>query len=666
VPLLVQKFGGSSVAGPERILAAARRAIEAHREGAQVVVVVSACGDTTDVLIDMARQITARPPARELDMLLATGEQASVALLAMAVESLGVPAVSFTGAQIGIVTDSFHTRARIKNISTERVLRALDQGKIAIVAGFQGVDHQDEITTLGRGGSDTTAVALAAVLGADTCEIYTDVEGIATADPRIVADARKIDRISYDEMLELASLGAKVMHSRSIEFAKKHGIPVHVRSSFSDAQGSWIAADGDARRLGWSVTGAAMVGEEARITLHGLKDHPASFERLFQKIAEAHISVDMILKNIIHEGSAKVSFTVATDDFDQALEAAEAAAAELGADGVVHDRDVAKVSVVGLGMRTHFGVAATMLEALADAGIGVQTVTTGEIKISVLVERAAATQALQVVHRAFGLDAAIEGEAAPFTPRQVHKMRPQSVGDGGCASVKPASAQSTAGLERLVISGVELDDRQGRVTVLDMPDRPGFAARILRQVADENILVDTIVQNVSLVGTPNFSFTVPRREVARAARAAASVVGPGRVVTEPSVAKISVIGVGMRSHTGVAALMFRAVARRDIDISMINTSEMSINVITGSRSGPTARNCLNEAFMQLDPPSRELDGQAKPVVNATAQLAASSAKPSLVLLHHFSCWRRSFDAIERPHVRRLHRRADDAVPQRRG
>ena len=250
MPLLVQKFGGTSVADSDKILAAARRAIQAHNRGDQVLVVVSARGHTTDELIALAKEITENPPAREMDMLLSTGEQVSVALMAMAIESLGVPAISFTGAQIGLVTDSFHTKARIRNISTERMVQALGEGKIVIVAGFQGVDENYNITTLGRGGSDTTAVALAAVLGADGCEIYTDVDGVYTTDPRIVPEARKIDRISYDEMLELASLGAGVMHSRSIEFAKKYGVPIHVRSSFSDAPGTWIVDERDARRLG--------------------------------------------------------------------------------------------------------------------------------------------------------------------------------------------------------------------------------------------------------------------------------------------------------------------------------------------------------------------------------------------------------------------------------
>ena len=387
MPLLVQKFGGTSLADSGKILAAARRAIQAHKRGDQVLVVVSARGHTTDELIELAKEITENPPAREMDMLLATGEQVSVALMAMAIDSLGVPAISFTGAQIGLVTDSFHTKARIRNISTERMVQALDEGKIVIVAGFQGVDEHYNITTLGRGGSDTTAVALAAVLGAAGCEIYTDVDGVYTTDPRIVPEARKIDRISYDEMLELASLGAGVMHSRSIEFAKKYGVPIHVRSSFSDASGTWIVDERDAERLGAPVTGAALAKDEARITIRGVPDRPGVVHAVFRTIAAAKIVVDMIVQNVSRGGTTEVSFTVAKGDLPETLRAAEAAAREIGATSVTHDSEVAKISVVGLGMRTHTGVATTLFEVLAAAGINIQMITTSEIKISVLVDR---------------------------------------------------------------------------------------------------------------------------------------------------------------------------------------------------------------------------------------------------------------------------------------
>ena len=428
-------------------------------------------------------------------MLLSTGEQVSVALLAMAIESLGVPAISFTGAQIGLVTDSFHTKARIKNISSDRMATALAEGKIVIVAGFQGVDENYNITTLGRGGSDTTAVALAAVLGAGACEIYTDVDGVYTTDPRMVPEAAKIDRISYDEMLELASLGAGVMHSRSIEFAKKYGVPIHVRSSFSDAPGTWIVGEEDARRLGVAVTGAALAKDEARITILGVPDRPGVVHSLFLTIARANIVVDMIVQNVATEGATEVSFTVAKGDLPETLRAAEAAAREIGATGVTHDADVAKVSVIGLGMRTHTGVATTMFEAIAAAGINIQMITTSEIKISVLVDRASAVPALRAVHKAFLLD---EVHARPQPGFTASKSTTRAM------KLVPLADQDAVtrdqGMEDLVIAGVELDETQGRITLFDVPDRPGYAARIFQAIANAGVFVDMIVQNVSQDG----------------------------------------------------------------------------------------------------------------------------------------------------------------------
>ena len=309
--LIVQKIGGTSVADCEKIVAAARKAIRAQREGHQVVMVVSAMGKNTDVLVDLAQQVSDNPPAREMDMLLSTGEQVSVALMAMAIDALGSKAVSLTGAQIGIRTDSTHTKARIRSIETSRVKQLLDAGNIVIAAGFQGIDENLNITTLGRGGSDTTAVALAAVLDADTCEIYTDVDGVYTTDPRVLPEARRVPQIAYDEMLELASLGAGVMHSRSIEFAKKFGVPIHVRSSFTDIPGTLIVQDPESRtRL---VSGAAITKREARITLAGVPDEPGISLELFRRIAAKAISVDMIVQNISSDGKANISFTVPHD-----------------------------------------------------------------------------------------------------------------------------------------------------------------------------------------------------------------------------------------------------------------------------------------------------------------------------------------------------------------
>jgi aspartate kinase len=596
VPLLVQKFGGTSVADSDKILAAARRAIQAHGRGDQVLVVVSARGHTTDELIGLAKEITENPPAREMDMLLSTGEQVSVALLAMAIESLGVPAISFTGAQIGLVTDSFHTKARIRNISPERMVQALSEGKIVIVAGFQGVDENYNITTLGRGGSDTTAVALAATLGADCCEIYTDVDGVYTTDPRIVPEARKIDRISYDEMLELASLGAGVMHSRSIEFAKKYGVPIHVRSSFSDAPGTWIVDEQGAKRLGVPVTGAALAKDEARITIRGVPDRPGVVYTIFRTIAGANIVVDMIVQNVATGGTTEVSFTVGKGDLAATLQAAQTAAAEIGASGVTHDSDVAKISAVGLGMRTHTGVATTMFDALANAGVNIQMITTSEIKISVLVDRSAAAAALRAVHRAFVLDQ-IDGAVPSAVASRPAAMKLVPLAD---ADIDPSSdggmiEPRKSGMEDLVIGGVELDESQARVALFHLPDRPGYAARVFRAIAEAGVFVDMIVQNVGTEGDSLLSFTVPRAATERAAEAVKSV-GAVSVSVEPALAKLSVVGVGMRTHTGVATRMFAALAERGININLINTSEVRINICTDITRGQEGLECLKRAF----------------------------------------------------------------------
>ena len=587
----MQKFGGTSVADSNKILAAARRTIQAHHRGEQVLVVVSARGHTTDELIALAREITDRPPAREMDMLLATGEQVSVALMAMAIESLGVPAISFTGAQIGLVTDSFHTKARIKNISNDRMTQALAEGKVVIVAGFQGMDENYNITTLGRGGSDTTAVALAAVLGASACEIYTDVDGVYTTDPRIVPEAGKIDRISYDEMLELASLGAGVMHSRSVEFAKKYGVPIHVRSSFSDAPGTWIVGEQDARRLGVAVTGAALAKDEARITILGVPDRPGVVHLLFQTIARANIVVDMIVQNVATDGATEVSFTVARGDLAETLRAAAAAANQIGARGVTHDAEVAKVSVIGLGMRTHTGVATAMFEAIAAAGINIQMITTSEIKITLLVDRAAAVSALRAVHKTFLLDEVHARPQLTFFPAgsttRAMKLVPLADPD--------ANGPREQGMEDLVITGVELDETQGRITLYDVPDRPGYAARVFQAIADAGVFVDMIVQNVSQDGQCVLSFTVPREAVNRAAEAITPIAG-GQISIEPAMAKLSVIGVGMRTHTGVATRMFGALADRSININLINTSEIRINVGTDVAKGKEGLDCLRKVF----------------------------------------------------------------------
>ena len=407
--IVVQKFGGTSVATAGKIKRAAARAVAAKRAGKQVVVVVSARGDLTDELIALAREITDRPSAREMDQLLATGEQQSIALVAMAIHAAGEPAISFTGGQVGLVTDGVHTKARIQSIDAVRMRRELAAGSIVIVAGFQGVDAAQNITTLGRGGSDTTAVALAAGLkaaGEDdvVCEIFTDVNGVYTADPRKVPGARKLDVVSYEEMLELASLGAGVMHSRAVEFGKKYDIPIYVRSSFNDAEGTLITKEAD-NMEGIVVRGAALTKDLVKVTVRDVPDRPGMAAQVFQRIAAANIVVDDIIQNISHEGQTDLSFTAAGTDADAVREVAEALVRDLGAGGVEIDDGVAKVSIVGVGMRSHTGVAGKMFGALADAKINIQMISTSEIKVSCIIGRDQAEAALRAVHDEFDLGA---------------------------------------------------------------------------------------------------------------------------------------------------------------------------------------------------------------------------------------------------------------------
>ena len=592
--LIVQKFGGTSVADSEKILAAARKAIRTQQEGHQVVMVVSAMGKNTDLLVDLAREVSERPPAREMDMLLSTGEQVSVALMAMAIDSLGSQAVSLTGGQIGIRTDSTYTKARIISISTERLQHHLDAGRIVIAAGFQGIDENLDITTLGRGGSDTTAVALAAVLHADACEIYTDVDGVYTTDPRNLPEARRLSQVSYDEMLELASLGAGVMHSRSIEFAKKFGVPIHVRSSFTDIPGTMIVEQSEAP--GRAVSGAALTRNEARVSVCGVPDIPGTSYEIFSRVAKKNVSVDMIVQNVGDEGRADISFTVPRDELDVTLEALQEARDSLGSFAVSHDDQVAKVSVVGKGMAFRPGVAGQMFRSLADAAINIQMITTSEIKISTLIPRDQALAGLRVVHHEFRLDR--EPEPSELEP-------PEWLGQ-----TEPPSRDALAvveqlrGMEELTIDDISLDSSQGRVTIFGVPDTPGVAAHVFQDIAAAGISVDMIVQSCPIGGSANMSFTVPKASVAdsvavvqRLTRSFPSL----RVTSSPDVAKLSVSGIGLRSHTGVAIRMFRALAESRINVAMINTSEVRVNVVVDGSQGPASLHCLQESFADVFP-----------------------------------------------------------------
>jgi len=401
--LLVQKFGGSSLATPEKVLKAARRATDEYEHGNQVVMVCSAQGDYTDRLIALAEEIHPNPQPREMDMLLAVGEQMSIALMAIAIHRLGYSAISLTGAQAGIRTDSVSSKARIRTIHVGRLLRELEKGQIVIVAGFQGTDSRNNITTLGRGGSDTTAVALAAALGAERCDIFTDVDGVYTADPRLVPEARWLPAIDYDELLELASLGARVMHARAVELAKRFDVPFRVRSSLDHTEGT-LVKDLTGEMESVDVRAAALETKEAKITMRHVPDQPGIAATIFSEIARAHVNVDMIVQNVSESGRADVSFTVPEDDLDRTLNVARKLAERFGGAEVDADRNIAKLSVVGIGMRSHSGVAEKMFRALADEKINILMISTSEIKISCVIEGDAGTRALQAVHRAFGLE----------------------------------------------------------------------------------------------------------------------------------------------------------------------------------------------------------------------------------------------------------------------
>jgi len=400
--LIVQKYGGSSVANIDRIKSVAERIARYRKKGHSLVVVVSALGDTTDELMQLAHGITSSPSERELDMLISTGEQVSVALLAMAMHKKGIDAISFTGAQVGIITDRSHTKARIIDVSADRIKKALKQGKVVIVAGFQGVNLDQEITTLGRGGSDMTAVALAATLKASVCEIYTDVEGVYTADPRVVKDAQKLSCISYEEMLELASLGAQVMQARSMEVAKKFSVPLHIRSSFSNKAGTIISKEVKAME-DVLVSGIAADKKEAKVTICDVPDRPGVAARIFRDLADNNINVDMIIQNISRTGCTDVSFTMPVEESGRARQVIQRIVKDVKAKEVIYNRDIAKISIVGIGMRSHSGVAAKMFEALASKKINIDMISTSEIKISCVIDKKRSQDAVKTLHRAFKL-----------------------------------------------------------------------------------------------------------------------------------------------------------------------------------------------------------------------------------------------------------------------
>jgi aspartate kinase len=400
--LVVQKYGGTSVGDAERIKRVAERVVAAADSGQRVCVVVSAMNQSTDELLDLAAQVSPTPHARELDMLLTAGERISMALLSMAIINLGREAVSFTGSQAGIVTDTTHGKARIVEVRARRVLEALDAGKIVIVAGFQGVSTEYDVTTLGRGGSDTTAVALAAALRADACEIFTDVDGVFTADPRIVSEARKLHAVSYEEMLELAAAGARVLMLRSVEYARNYGVLLHVRSSFTGEDGTWIREE-DVRMERAIISGVAHDVSESKVTILGVPDVPGVAARVFRPLADEGVNVDMIVQNVSADGRTDISFTLPDEDLTRAEPVLEKTAKEVGAEGLETDRDIAKVSLVGAGMKTHPGVAVDMFDALSEAGINIDIISTSSIRVSCVVRASEVERAVRAVHDKFQL-----------------------------------------------------------------------------------------------------------------------------------------------------------------------------------------------------------------------------------------------------------------------
>ena len=403
--LIVQKYGGTSVGNPERILNVAKRLLETQREGNSVVAVVSAMSGVTDSLIKLAKEVSPKPPEREMDVLLSTGEQTTMALTAMAIQAMGGKAVSLTGAQAGIVTNGIHTKAKISNITPDQIRKHLDRNEIVIIAGFQGETEEGDITTLGRGGSDLTAIAVASAIGADICQIFTDVDGVYTCDPRIVPTASKIQEISYDEMLEMASSGSKVMQSRSVEFAKKFGVIFEVRSSFNSNPGT-IVKEETAGMEQVVVRGVSVERNQAKVTVAQVPDKPGCAARLFTALADAHVMVDVIVQNVSESGSTDISFTMNRDELDKIGDLVDCVAAEIGAGKVTKQGGIAKLSVVGIGMRTHSGVAAKLFEALAKGGINIQMISTSEIKIAVILDEEKIADAAKLAHTAFGLDAA--------------------------------------------------------------------------------------------------------------------------------------------------------------------------------------------------------------------------------------------------------------------
>ncbi len=602
--LIVQKYGGTSVGTVERIQAVAQRVLQTVKAGNSVVVVLSAMGKTTDGLVKLANDISKNPSRREMDMLLSTGEQVTIALLSMALQELGQPATSLTGAQVGIVTEPSHSRARILNIETERMERHLRSGEVVVVAGFQGISSAVdlEITTLGRGGSDTSAVALAAALRADACEIYTDVPGILTADPRLVPDAQLMTEITADEMLELASLGAKVLHPRAVEIARNYGVMLVVRSSWTDDLGTRVVSPVPQPR---SLTGLEIAHpvdavefdtDQAKVALLRIPDCPGIAARLFGEIASQNLDVDLIIQSI-HEGNTNdIAFTVTKKSLNRAEAVAAAIAPAFRTDSnpqsaeaeVMVERQMAKVSISGAGMIGRPGVAAQMFETLADAGVNLEMISTSEVQVSCAIRAVDCDRAIAALCDAFAVI------SSPVSRQRPDAMQQRS---GAIAS------NTVLATDIPPVRGAALDLNQAQLAIRFVPDRPGMAAKIFRLLAIHNISVDMIIQSqrcrlVDGVATRDIAFTVAQAdaEAAKAALEAAVELGCGAVTVNGAIAKVSVVGTGMVGRPGVAARMFAALAQENINIQMIATSEIKISCVVSEAEGVRALQAIHHAF----------------------------------------------------------------------
>lgn len=589
--LVVQKYGGTSVGSVERIQAVANRVQKTVQQGNSLVVVVSAMGKTTDTLVKLAKELSSSPCRREMDMLLSTGEQVTIALLSMALQELGQPAISLTGAQVGIVTEAEHSRARILQVCTDRLERHLDKGEVVVVAGFQGVSSTAdlEITTLGRGGSDTSAVALAASLKADRCEIYTDVPGILTTDPRLVPSAQLMKEITADEMLELASLGAKVLHPRAVEIARNYGIPLVVLSSWIDHPGTRVVSRLPQPRslqgmeIAKAVDGVEVDRDQAKIALLRIPDSPGVAASLFGEIASQNIDVDLIIQSI-HEGNTNdIAFTVVNRVLPQAEAVVEAISPSLRSHPnnleeaeVLVDQKIAKVAISGAGMIGRPGIAAKMFKTLADANINIEMISTSEVKVSCVIKKSECDRALHLLSQAFDVDLSSQKEIIENKYQGEHPP----------------------------VRGVALDNNQAQIGIRHVPDKPGMAAQIFTLLAKKNISVDAIIQSqrcriINDVPTRDIAFTVTQSDADLACQVIAELnekIGCGEVDKNTAIAKLSIVGAGMIGHPGVAAKFFAALAEEQINIQMIATSEIKISCVIDEAVAVKALKAVHKAF----------------------------------------------------------------------